>query len=81
MAGLRTSRTSIVRPPALDAATAARGALSFGYKVAVWLTGIADTADRLPELRKRLLVASLGGPVGTLASLGADGPSVLAAFA
>ena len=55
--------------------------VSFGYKVAVWLTGIADTADRLPELRKRLLVASLGGPVGTLASLGADGPKVLAAFA
>ena len=55
--------------------------LSFGYKVAVWLAGIADTADRLPDLRKRLLVASLGGPVGTLASLGADGPTVLANFA
>jgi 3-carboxy-cis,cis-muconate cycloisomerase len=55
--------------------------VSFGYKVAVWLTGIADAADRLPELRKRLLVASLGGPVGTLASLGADGPKVLAGFA
>jgi len=55
--------------------------VSFRYKVAVWLTGIADTANRLPELRKRVLVASLGGPVGTLASLGADGPQVLAAFA
>ena len=55
--------------------------VSFGYKAAVWLTGIADTADRLPELRKRLLVASLGGPVGTLASLGADGPNILAGFA
>ena len=28
--------------------------LSFGYKVAVWLTGIADTADRLPDLRTRV---------------------------
>jgi 3-carboxy-cis,cis-muconate cycloisomerase len=55
--------------------------VTFGYKAAVWLTGIADAAERLPELRKRLLVASLGGPVGTLASLGADGPKVLAAFA
>ncbi len=55
--------------------------LSFGYKVAVWLTGIADVADRLPDLRSRLLVASLGGPVGTLASLGADGPRVLEGFA
>jgi 3-carboxy-cis,cis-muconate cycloisomerase len=55
--------------------------LSFGYKVAVWLSGIADAADRLPALRDRMLVASLGGPVGTLAGLGADGPAVLAGFA
>ena len=55
--------------------------VSFGYKVAVWLYGIADTADRLPELRRRLLVASLGGPVGTLASLGNTAPAVLDGFA
>ena len=55
--------------------------LSFGYKVAVWLSGVADTADRLADLRTRVLVASLAGPVGTLASLGADGPLVLQGFA
>jgi 3-carboxy-cis,cis-muconate cycloisomerase len=55
--------------------------VSFGYKVAVWLSGIADVAERLPDLRSRLLVASLGGPVGTLASMGADGPRVLEGFA
>jgi 3-carboxy-cis,cis-muconate cycloisomerase len=55
--------------------------LSFGYKVAVWLSGIADAADRLPDLRTRVLVASLAGPVGTLASLGAQGPQVLDGFA
>jgi 3-carboxy-cis,cis-muconate cycloisomerase len=55
--------------------------LSFGYKVAVWLTGIAESADRLPDIRKRVQVASLGGPVGTLASLGEDGPKVLEGFA
>jgi 3-carboxy-cis,cis-muconate cycloisomerase len=55
--------------------------VSFGYKVAVWLVGIADTANRLPELRRRLLVASLGGPVGTLASLGNAAPAVLEGFA
>jgi 3-carboxy-cis,cis-muconate cycloisomerase len=55
--------------------------LSFGCKVAVWLSGIADAADRLPALRTRVLVASLAGPVGTLASLGADGPNVLEGFA
>ncbi len=55
--------------------------ITFGYKVAVWLTGIADIAARLPDIRARLLVVSLGGPVGTLAALGAHGPPVLAAFA
>nr|WP_294509347.1 adenylosuccinate lyase family protein [uncultured Rhodopila sp.] len=55
--------------------------ISFGYKVAVWLAGIADVTDRLPDLRRRVLVASLGGPVGTLASLGADGPRVLEGLA
>ena len=55
--------------------------LTFGYKVAVWLAGIAEVADQLPETRRRLLVASLFGPVGTLAGLGSKGPAVLEAFA
>ena len=55
--------------------------ITFGYKAAVWLTGVADAAAALPALRRRVLVASLGGPVGTLASLGAHGPAVLDAFA
>ena len=55
--------------------------LTFGYKVAVWLAGVAEVAQALPELRARLLRASLAGPVGTLAGLGAHGPAVLEAFA
>jgi 3-carboxy-cis,cis-muconate cycloisomerase len=55
--------------------------LTFGYKAAVWLAGIAEAAGRLPEIRPRLLVASLSGPVGTLAGLGPQGPAVLAGFA
>jgi 3-carboxy-cis,cis-muconate cycloisomerase len=55
--------------------------VTFGFKAAVWLTGIADAAAQLPWLRERLLVASLGGPVGTLAGLGEKGPAVLEAFA
>jgi 3-carboxy-cis,cis-muconate cycloisomerase len=55
--------------------------LTFGYKVAVWLAGIAEVAERLPEIRRRLLVASLAGPVGTLSALGPHGPAVLEAFA
>ncbi len=55
--------------------------LSFGYKVAVWLAGVTEAAAALPSLRQHLLVASLSGPVGTLAGLGAHGPAVLDAFA
>ena len=44
--------------------------LTFGFKAAVWLAGVAEVAARLPEVRGRMLVASLGGPVGILAGLG-----------
>ncbi len=55
--------------------------LTFGFKIAVWLAGIAEVAQRLPGLESRLLVASLGGPVGTLAGLGKHGPAVADGFA
>jgi 3-carboxy-cis,cis-muconate cycloisomerase len=55
--------------------------VTFGYKAAVWLAGIADEARALAGVRERVLVASLGGPVGTLAALGDKGPAVLQDFA
>jgi 3-carboxy-cis,cis-muconate cycloisomerase len=55
--------------------------VTFGYKAAIWLTGIADVAGQLLRLRERVLVASLGGPVGALAAFGARGPEIAAAFA
>ena len=55
--------------------------VSFGFKAAVWLAGVADTATRLPALRDRILVASLAGPVGTLAGLHDAGPAVADGFA
>jgi 3-carboxy-cis,cis-muconate cycloisomerase len=55
--------------------------ITFGFKAAVWLTGLAEAAEALPRLRDRVLVASLGGPVGTLAALGEAGPEILEAFA
>lgn len=55
--------------------------ITFGFKAAVWLAGVAEVAGRLPEVRGRLLTASLSGPVGTLAGLGAEGPAVLDGFA
>jgi 3-carboxy-cis,cis-muconate cycloisomerase len=55
--------------------------VTFGYKVAVWASGIAEVADQLPWLRERALVVSLGGPVGTFTAAGAQGPAVVTAFA
>jgi len=55
--------------------------ISFGFAVATWLSGIGEVGAGLPRVRERALVASLGGPVGTLAALGNKGPAVVAAFA
>ncbi len=51
--------------------------ITFGFSVAVWLAGIAEVAGSMPPG----LPASLAGPVGTLAGLGADGPAVADRFA
>lgn len=54
---------------------------SFGLKAAGWLAPLGRHEDRLAELRARLEVVSLGGAVGNLSALGADGPAVEAALA
>ena len=51
--------------------------ITFGLRAAQWLAGLADVAAMLPGLRTRLLVASLGGPVGALP----QGPGVLDTYA
>ncbi|GGH06402.1 3-carboxy-cis,cis-muconate cycloisomerase [Alsobacter metallidurans] len=55
--------------------------VSFGFKAAGWLAGLADVGGRLPDIRTRTLLASLSGPVGTLAGLREHGPAVQDAFA
>ncbi|MBV8848553.1 MAG: adenylosuccinate lyase family protein [Methylobacteriaceae bacterium] len=55
--------------------------LTFGYKAALWATGIAESTAELPALKARVLAASLGGPVGTLATFGDKGPALVEAFA
>jgi 3-carboxy-cis,cis-muconate cycloisomerase len=50
--------------------------VTFGYKAAVWLSALDRHADRLSELRPRVLLAQFGGAAGTLASLGDGGKSV-----
>jgi len=51
---------------------------TFGLVAAGWLTGLAESAAVVADLR---FSVQLGGAVGTLASLGADGPAVLTAMA
>jgi 3-carboxy-cis,cis-muconate cycloisomerase len=55
--------------------------ITFGHKVAVWLSSLQRSADRLEQAKPRALQAQLGGAVGTLASLGERGLDVRAAYA
>jgi len=50
--------------------------VTFGYKAAVWLSALDRHADRLRELRPRVLLVQFGGAAGTLASLGAGRESL-----
>ncbi|WP_375166786.1 adenylosuccinate lyase family protein [Bradyrhizobium brasilense] len=50
--------------------------ITFGYKAAVWLSMIERHADRLTELRARVLTGQFAGAAGTLASLGLSGFAV-----
>jgi 3-carboxy-cis,cis-muconate cycloisomerase len=55
--------------------------ITFGYKCAVWLSMIDRHAERLRELKPRVLVAQFGGAAGTLASLGDKGLAVRREYA
>ena len=44
--------------------------VTFGYKAAVWLYALDRHAERLRQLRPRVLMTQFGGAAGTLASLG-----------
>ena len=47
--------------------------VTFGYKAAVWLAMFDRHAERLAQLRPRVLVGQFAGAAGTLASIGARG--------
>ncbi|AOR81200.1 class-II fumarase/aspartase family protein [Novosphingobium resinovorum] len=55
--------------------------VTFGYKASGWCVALAEHLVQLPALRKRVLVASLGGPVGTLAAMEERADAVLEGFA
>ena len=50
--------------------------ITFGYKAAVWLAMFDRHAERLEQLRPRVLVGQFAGAAGTLASLGERGLDV-----
>ncbi|HEY4252715.1 MAG TPA: adenylosuccinate lyase family protein [Roseomonas sp.] len=50
--------------------------ITFGYKVAIWLAMFDRHAERLEQLRPRVLVGQFAGAAGTLASIGAGGLEV-----
>jgi 3-carboxy-cis,cis-muconate cycloisomerase len=50
--------------------------ITFGYKLAIWLSMLDRHAERLDQLRPRVLVGQFAGAAGTLASLGTRGLEV-----
>ena len=54
--------------------------ITFGYKAAIWLTMFDRHAERLQQLKPRVLVGEFAGAAGTLASLGDKGLEVQKAF-
>ena len=50
--------------------------ITFGYKVAVWLSPLLTMVERLDQLRPRVERVQFGGAAGTLASLGDQGLAV-----
>jgi 3-carboxy-cis,cis-muconate cycloisomerase len=55
--------------------------ISFGLKVASWMTPLLRHRERLAEIKRRLLVVQFGGAAGTLAAIGRSGPAVQEALA
>ncbi len=55
--------------------------VTFGYKVAVWLSPLITMQERFRQLRPRSLRVQFGGAAGTLASLGGQGEAVQAELA
>jgi 3-carboxy-cis,cis-muconate cycloisomerase len=51
--------------------------ITFGLKAAGWLVGLDEVRGELARVREDELALQLGGAVGTLASLGDEGPAVV----
>lgn len=78
LATLATSHRDTVMPGRTFQQHAAP--ITFGFKAAVWLDEVLRHRERLTDVRRRALLCSYGGAVGTLSTLGKDGLSVLHAL-
>lgn len=54
--------------------------VTFGYKVAVWLSSIDRHIERIDQALPRVLVGEFSGAAGTLASVGAEGLEIQRLF-
>lgn len=50
--------------------------ITFGYKVAVWVSEVRRNIERMEECRKRCFTGEMAGAVGTMAGFGPDGMEV-----
>lgn len=50
--------------------------ITFGFKVAIWLSELSRQLERWTEAKRRILVGNLTGAVGTFASWGDKGPEL-----
>jgi 3-carboxy-cis,cis-muconate cycloisomerase len=57
------------------------GPITFGMACAGWLVGVDEAAAGLRRVRRERLAVQFGGPVGTLAGLGEQGPRAVTALA
>ena len=55
--------------------------ITFGYKAAVWVSGLLRHRERIGQMKSRVLVVEFSGAAGTLASLGSEGLRVQEALA
>ena len=55
--------------------------ITFGYRVAGWLSPLLRHMERLAQLRQRVQTIQFGGAVGTIASIAPDGLAVRKAMA
>jgi 3-carboxy-cis,cis-muconate cycloisomerase len=78
LVGLFADLAAVHRDTVMVGRTHAQQALpiTFGFKVAVWISECLRHVERLDQIAPRVLVGELAGAVGTLAGFGPEGEAV-----